>query len=104
MDSVSYALSAKPPNMFGSSSLSSSTTETNLLGIRTTNEKIVKLASSNVPKVLDLCLLVDCTSSMSEWISRTKETISEIIDSAKTANPDQSVRVAFVGYRDIQDI
>ena len=52
---------------------------------------------------LDLCLLMDITSSMQEWIERSKETLHEIINNIKTQNKDLQVRVAFVGYRDIRD-
>jgi hypothetical protein len=52
---------------------------------------------------LDLCLLMDCTSSMQEWIERSKETLHEIINNIKAQSKDLKVRVAFVGYRDIRD-
>lgn len=57
--------------------------------------------SSN--KVLDLCLLLDCTSSMWSWIERSKDTLKEIIESIKDQNPDLTVRASFTGYRDIRD-
>ena len=40
---------------------------------------------------------------MAQWIKRSKDTLSEIIDSVTEANPELKVRVAFVGYRDVQD-
>lgn len=40
---------------------------------------------------------------MSTWISRSKDTLKEIIDNVKSVNPDLTVRVSFVGYRDIKD-
>lgn len=52
---------------------------------------------------LDLCLLMDCTSSMQEWIERSKETLHEIINNVKSENEALVVRVCFVGYRDIKD-
>lgn len=54
-------------------------------------------------KQLDLCLLLDCTGSMASWIERSKNTLKEIIDTVKAGNPGLSVRVCFVGYRDIKD-
>lgn len=54
-------------------------------------------------KILDLCLLLDCTGSMASWIQRSKDTLNEIITSVKDNNPTLKVRVCFVGYRDIQD-
>ncbi len=53
------------------------------------------------PKILDLCLLLDCTASMGSWIQRSKDTLCTIIDSVKTTYTDLAVRVSFVGYRDI---
>lgn len=52
---------------------------------------------------LDLCLLLDCTSSMQEWIERAKNTLHEIINNVKAENEALVVRVCFVGYRDIKD-
>ncbi len=46
---------------------------------------------------------MDCTSSMSSWIARSKDTLKEIIDTVKSQNTGLKVRVAFVGYRDIKD-
>jgi aryl-phospho-beta-D-glucosidase BglC (GH1 family) len=40
---------------------------------------------------------------MSQWIKRSKDALNEIIDSVKSANPELKIRVAFVGYRDVQD-
>ena len=50
-----------------------------------------------------MCLLMDCTSSMSSWIERSKNTLKQIIDHVKTENKGLKVRVCFVGYRDIRD-
>lgn len=65
-------------------------------------KKTAKVTTSSGP-TLDLCLLMDCTSSMQEWIERSKETLHEIINNIKAQNKDLNVRVAFVGYRDITD-
>jgi hypothetical protein len=54
-------------------------------------------------QILDLCLLMDCTSSMQVWIERSKDTLKEIINNVKKYNPELEVRVCFVGYRDIKD-
>ena len=51
-------------------------------------------------KILDLCLILDCTASMQSWIQRSKDTLREIIDNVKNQNPGLLVRVCFVGYRD----
>ncbi len=62
-----------------------------------------KKADKDSAKQLDLCLLLDCTSSMSSWIERSKDTLKQIIDHVKNENPGLTVRVCFVGYRDIRD-
>ena len=54
-------------------------------------------------KSLDLCLILDCTSSMGAWIERSKDTLHEIIDHVISANSGVKVRVSFVAYRDIHD-
>jgi hypothetical protein len=49
---------------------------------------------------------MDCTASMQNWIDRAKETLIEIIDKVvKECEEDDnlSVRMTFVGYRDIND-
>jgi len=61
------------------------------------------VAATNSKRTLDLCLLMDCTSSMQEWIERSKETLHDIINNIKAENEDLRVRVCFVGYRDIKD-
>ena len=60
--------------------------------------------ASKSSKTLDLCLLLDCTASMSSWIQRSKDTLKVIIDNVKVDNPDLEVRVCFVGYRDVKVI
>ena len=52
---------------------------------------------------LDLCLLCDCTGSMSMWIQTAKNTLESIINSIKAKNPGLKVRVAFIAYRDYSD-
>ena len=52
-------------------------------------------------KILELCLLLDCTGSMASWIERSKNTLKEIIQNFKKENQGLSVRVCFIGYRDI---
>jgi len=55
---------------------------------------------------LELALLMDCTSSMSSWIAKAKETLNEIIDKVVEECKQEGnlkVRVCFVGYRDIKD-
>ena len=54
-------------------------------------------------KILDLCLVLDCTASMGMWIERSKDTLKQIIDTVKTENQGLTVKVAFVAYRDITD-
>jgi len=55
---------------------------------------------------LEIALLMDCTSSMSNWIRKAKETLITIIDKIIQECKEEgnlAVRVSFVGYRDIKD-
>lgn len=61
---------------------------------------------NEVNPTLELALLMDCTSSMSSWITKAKETLNEIIDKIVEECKEEGnlkVRVCFVGYRDITD-
>ena len=54
---------------------------------------------------LELGLLCDTTGSMSSWITRAKETLSEIIDTVIAELEEEknfNVRICFIGYRDIK--
>ena len=53
--------------------------------------------------ILELCLLLDCTGSMGSWIQRSKDTLKQIIQQVKKENESLTVRVCFIGYRDVQD-
>ena len=56
---------------------------------------------SSQAKVLDLGLLLDCTSSMYSWIDRAKKTLQEIVQNVvDSCEGNLKVRVTFVGYRD----
>lgn len=55
---------------------------------------------------LEVGLLMDCTSSMSSWIVKAKETLIEIVNKVVEECKDEGnlkVRVSFIGYRDIDD-
>jgi hypothetical protein len=77
--------------------------------VKTVTAKAVVPASTKAKKAkdqrkqLDLCLLLDCTSSMYSWIQRSKDTLKQIINKVKEENENLCVRVCFVGYRDIKD-
>lgn len=51
--------------------------------------------------ILELCLLLDCTGSMGSWIQRSKDTLKQIIQQVKEENKSLTVRVCFIGYRDV---
>jgi len=61
------------------------------------------LPAKSSTKLLDLCLILDCTGSMSSWIQRSKDTLKQIIESVINENSGLTVRAAFVAYRDVQD-
>ena len=49
---------------------------------------------------------MDCTSSMSSWIDKAKETLNKIIDNIIKESKDGGnlqVKCSFIGYRDIND-
>ena len=54
-------------------------------------------------RAVDVCFVVDCTSSMQIWIAAVKERVLDIVSAVKRENDCGEVRVAFVGYRDYFD-
>lgn len=66
-------------------------------------KKEKKKEKKQFENTLDLALLCDCTSSMSAWIERAKNTLKQIIDNIQKEFSKLKVRVAFVGYRDFCD-
>ena len=66
--------------------------------------KPVNAADQHPQRSLDMCLLLDCTASMQTWIERSKDTLQKIIANVKADfKKGLKVRVAFVGYRDVND-
>lgn len=64
-------------------------------------KEISKKTSSKESKLLEIGLLLDCTSSMWSWIDRSKKTLKEIVENIVKDNDGKlKVRVCFVGYRD----
>ena len=55
-------------------------------------------------RAVDVCFVVDCTSSMSIWIAAVKDKVMDIVSAVKRENDCGEVRVAFVGYRDYFDV
>ncbi len=51
----------------------------------------------------DICFMIDATGSMSTYIENARDTISGIIDELKSVYPHAVLRVAIVGYRDVED-
>jgi hypothetical protein len=49
---------------------------------------------------LDLMFIMDCTSSMSSWISAAKNELKSIIEFVKNEHSNTKVRISFIGYRD----
>ncbi|KAH3767686.1 heat shock 70 kDa protein 12A [Pelomyxa schiedti] len=52
------------------------------------------------PYSIDLCFAMDCTGSMSSWITRTKEEVVSIAGQIRSRFAKSSLRIAFIGYRD----
>lgn len=62
-----------------------------------------KMFPGTNPMTLDLMFIMDCTYSMSPWIKECKQSILGILENIKRENPHCSVRMSFVGYRDIDE-
>ncbi len=54
-------------------------------------------------QMVDLCFLVDSTGSMCSCINAVKSKINTIVNQVKMVYPDLKIRLAFVGYRDVND-
>ncbi|CEM36402.1 unnamed protein product [Vitrella brassicaformis CCMP3155] len=52
---------------------------------------------------VDLVTMMDCTGSMSGWISQAQLTLNSIITDLQLSYPHMRFRVGFVGYRDFCD-
>jgi hypothetical protein len=52
---------------------------------------------------VDVAFIVDCTGSMAPYISSVKDSIKSIVDRVLATNQDTNLRLAIVGYRDIND-
>jgi len=61
---------------------------------------IAKVSKNRSASDLDLMFIMDCTSSMSSYISQCKRDINEIVRTIKEENNGVKVRISFVGYRD----
>ncbi|CAF1629561.1 unnamed protein product [Adineta ricciae] len=55
----------------------------------------------NKTQSVDVCFLIDCTSSMQKYIDEVKDRIFETIRLLKSRFPHLNIRLAFVGYRDV---
>ena len=54
-------------------------------------------------RAVDVCFVVDCTSSMSLWIAAVKDKVLDVVSGVRREVDVGEVRVAFVGYRDYFD-
>lgn len=52
---------------------------------------------------IKLCFLIDCTSSMSPWITEVGKQVVNIIHTTSKKYPDAVLKVACIGYRDYGD-
>ena len=52
---------------------------------------------------VDICFVIDCTSSMGRWIEEAKYKTVEMVKDICDTHEGAEVRVAFVGYRDYGD-
>lgn len=54
-------------------------------------------------RIVQVCLVMDCTASMQPWIDAAVKTLTRCLNNVKVMYPTDTIQVAFVGYRDIQD-
>ena len=47
--------------------------------------------------------IVDCTKSMGVWITQIKDNLQSIIQEIKKTTPNNQLRIAIVGFRDVFD-
>ena len=66
-------------------------------------DKLKAIKANSEQDVLEVCLMLDCTASMCSWIQRSKDTLKGIIKNIQHEHKNLTVRVSFVGYRDIGD-
>jgi len=52
---------------------------------------------------LDLMFIIDCTGTMTPWISACRNELSKIVENILEKNPYSKIRVSFVGYRDFSE-
>jgi len=52
---------------------------------------------------VDHAFLMDCTGSMGSYIATAKEKILFLVKNLKAKYPDMKLRLAFIGYRDVDD-
>ena len=50
-----------------------------------------------------MCIVMDCTSSMAQWIQQAKTRMVVLVNTVCDQNPGADVLVSFVGYRDYGD-
>ena len=55
----------------------------------------------NDAQSVDACFLMDCTNSMRKFVDEVKERIFETVRLLKVRFPNLKIRLAFVGYRDL---
>lgn len=78
--------------------LTRETPQSSYIPIESKLNQLLKQAES-----VDLCFLVDCTSSMSSYIKQVKNKINELVSELEKIFKNFSVRLAFVGYRDFTE-
>ncbi|KXS10129.1 hypothetical protein M427DRAFT_37781 [Gonapodya prolifera JEL478] len=53
---------------------------------------------------VDVCYVLDCTGSMQAWIDQAKTKIIQIMDELQKMHKGTKLNVAFIGYRDFEDV
>jgi len=72
--------------------------EAGLQKISTTKEPLPEPSNT-----VEVCFLMDCTGSMGSYIKMCQEKITQIVDIICSDNPNTSILISFVGYREHKD-
>ncbi|KAL7578865.1 hypothetical protein ACA910_006842 [Epithemia clementina (nom. ined.)] len=83
-----------------------SSTARSLADVRMTMKKkdirsVIRAVSA--AESVDLCFVVDCTSSMQPYIASVKNSIRDIVFRVRATNANLRLRLAFVAYRGVED-
>ena len=75
--------------------------ETKLNRLRNNQRSLSVICDELTAEHVDICFLVDCTSSMSTYIDQVRQNVGTLVQNMRKKFASFSPRCAFVGYRDL---